>query len=197
MLGKIYNAKSFIVSFLLRSYLHIRFEKISVGKKFRIFGHLHLSLKKNSSVQIGDNLTLKSNTIYNYVGINKPCSIAVRNNAQLTIGNNCGMSGTTIYVANSISIGDYCNFGGNTFIWDTDFHPIDYEERRIHNESKINTAPISIGDDVFVGANSMILKGVTIGDRAVVGAGSVVVKNIPADEIWAGNPAKFIKRLNN
>jgi acetyltransferase-like isoleucine patch superfamily enzyme len=56
--------------------------------------------------------------------------------------------------------------------------------------------PIVIGDDVFIGANSIVLKGVNIGDRSIIGAGSVVSKNIPADEIWAGNPIKFIKRIN-
>ena len=56
--------------------------------------------------------------------------------------------------------------------------------------------PIIVGDDVFVGANSIILKGVIIGARVIIGAGSVVTKNIPSDEIWAGNPAKFIRKVN-
>ncbi len=196
MLGIIYNSKSFFYSAILKFYLKLRFKNVSIGTRFKVFGHLHLSLKKHSIIRIGENLTLKSNTIYNYVGINKPCSIAVGNHAQLIIGNNCGMSGTTIYAAAKITIGDYCNFGGNTFLWDTDFHPIDYKERRIHNVEKIATASISIGNDVFIGANSIILKGVNVGDRAVIGAGSVVVKDVPADEIWAGNPARFIKKIS-
>lgn len=57
------------------------------------------------------------------------------------------------------------------------------------------TAPIVIGDYVFIGARCMILKGVTIGDRSIVAAGSVVTKSIPADELWGGVPAKFIKKL--
>ena len=52
-----------------------------------------------------------------------------------------------------------------------------------------------IGEDVFIGAHSIILKGVTIGARSIVGAGSVVTKDIPADEVWAGNPAKCIRKL--
>ncbi len=130
------------------------------------------------------------------VGINKKVSFGVTKNAELIIGDNCGFSGTSIFAAKSIKIGDYCNFGGNTFIWDTDFHPLDYNDRRTNIIGKINTAPIVIGNDVFVGANSIILKGVTIGDKAIIGAGSVVTKNIPNGEIWAGNPAKFIRKIN-
>jgi acetyltransferase-like isoleucine patch superfamily enzyme len=81
-------------------------------------------------------------------------------------------------------------------IWDTDFHPLDYLARRKHDTSMIKTRPVVIGNDVFIGANSIILKGTTIGDRAIIGAGSVVSGNIPADQIWGGNPAKFIKNIN-
>lgn len=56
------------------------------------------------------------------------------------------------------------------------------------------TGPISIGDDVFIGANCIINKGITIGDRSIVAAGIVVVKSIPEDEICGGNPAKLIKK---
>jgi acetyltransferase-like isoleucine patch superfamily enzyme len=86
---------------------------------------------------------------------------------------------------------------GTFCIWDTDFHPIQFEERRANDITKITSAPIEIADDVFIGANSIILKGVSIGSRAVIGAGSVVTKNIPDDEVWAGNPARFIKKINN
>ena len=53
---------------------------------------------------------------------------------------------------------------------------------------------ISIGNNVFIGMNTIISKPVSIGDGAIVGSGSVVTKDIPAYEIWAGNPAKFIKK---
>jgi acetyltransferase-like isoleucine patch superfamily enzyme len=146
------------------------------------------------TVIFGNNLIFYSNGKHNKMGIYKPCSIYVSPNACLKIGDNTGFSGISIYCANFISIGKYCNFGGNTSIWDTDFHPLNYLERR-ENSDDIITKPIIIGDDVFVGANTIILKGVTIGDRVIIGAGSVVTKDIPADQIWAGNPAKFIRNL--
>ncbi len=55
---------------------------------------------------------------------------------------------------------------------------------------------VTIGDGVFIGINSLIINSVNIGDRAVIGAGSVVNCDIPAGEVWAGNPARFIKKLD-
>lgn len=79
-------------------------------------------------------------------------------------------------------------------IYDNDFHSISYTER-INGDKNIKAAPVIIQDGAFIGAHSIILKGVTIGARSVVGAGSVVAKSIPSDEVWAGNPAKFIRKL--
>jgi acetyltransferase-like isoleucine patch superfamily enzyme len=129
----------------------------------------------------------------NYVGIYKPCTLFVEKHAQLKIGNNTGMSGVSIYCSKNIIIGNYVNIGGNVSIWDTDFHPLDFEARRQHDIEKIMSLPVHINDDVFIGANSIILKGVTIGERSIIGAGSVVTKNVPCDQIWAGNPARFIR----
>ena len=85
--------------------------------------------------------------------------------------------------------------GGNCCLYDTDFHSIDYLERRNKPDKGIKTAQICIGEDVFIGANSMVLKGITIGDRSIVAAGSVVTRDIPADQLWGGNPAKKIRDL--
>ncbi|WP_052483711.1 DapH/DapD/GlmU-related protein [Flavobacterium sp. MEB061] len=169
------------------------YPQVKWGKNIRLNGSPIFRL--SGDVEFGNDLIFTSHTRYNMVGICKPCSICVLSNASLKIGNNSGFSGVSIYSANSISIGAYCNFGGNTSIWDTDFHPIDFNMRKDDNASVL-TNPIVIGDNVFVGANTIILKGVSIGDRSIIGAGSVVTKNVPADQIWAGNPAKFIRNLS-
>lgn len=155
-------------------------------------GRLYMS--NQGKITIGDKAIFNSRKDSNWAGINKPCSIGVAKGGILTIGNHCGFSGVSIFCSQRITIGNYVNCGVNVFIWDTDFHPLHFEERRIHDVTKISAAPVLIGDDVFIGANCTILKGVTIGERAVIGAGSVVTRDIPADEIWAGNPAKFIRR---
>jgi acetyltransferase-like isoleucine patch superfamily enzyme len=154
-----------------------------------------LVIHNSGTCRFGENLTFRGSLTSNMVGLYKPCTIAVKIGSILSIDDNSGFSGVSIYCSNSITIGKYVNCGGNVSIWDTDFHPLNYEARRVHDVSQIATAPVIIEDDVFIGANSIILKGVTIGKRAVIGAGSVVTKNIPADEIWAGNPARFIKRV--
>ncbi len=83
--------------------------------------------------------------------------------------------------------------GGGTCIYDTDFHPLTTADRLNDNDEKIVSAAVIIEQNVFIGANCTILKGVTIGKNSIVGACSVVAKKIPPNEIWAGNPAKFIK----
>jgi acetyltransferase-like isoleucine patch superfamily enzyme len=145
-------------------------------------------------IQLGNKVTFNCAPWSNMVGLYKQCTLCVRPNAQLTIVDFSGFSGVAIYCAKEINIGKHVNCGGNVSIWDTDFHPLDYMDRRVHDVSKIGSATITIGDDVFIGANSIVLKGVTIGDRAIIGAGSIVTRNIPNDEIWAGNPAKFIRK---
>ena len=117
-------------------------------------------------------------------------------NAKLTIGEDVGFSNSTICCREEITIGDHTIIGGNSKIWDTDFHPISIEQRKIDIDSNAKTSPIYIGKYVFIGADVTIMKGVSIGDFAVIGAGSVVRSNIPDNEVWAGNPAGFVKKLS-
>jgi acetyltransferase-like isoleucine patch superfamily enzyme len=168
-----------------------------VGKNFVANGFISVRLSKESNLVIAHDVKFNNRIFDNYVGLNKRSTIAVVNKAKLTIGHNTGFSNVSIYCSDEINIGSYCNFGGNCFIWDTDFHEIDYLERRKNlNSSSIKTSPINIGDDVFIGANCIILKGVRIGSRSIIGAGSVVSRSIPQDEIWAGNPIRFIRKIN-
>ncbi|MDZ4200271.1 MAG: acyltransferase, partial [Kiritimatiellia bacterium] len=95
---------------------------------------------------------------------------------------------------NRITIGNHVRLGGNVRIFDHDFHSLDPEKRQGGEDfTDVQTAPVTIGNDVFIGANALILKGVTLGDRAIIGAGSVVTCRVPAGEIWAGNPARKIQ----
>jgi acetyltransferase-like isoleucine patch superfamily enzyme len=81
---------------------------------------------------------------------------------------------------------------------DSNFHALDYNARRInHGVAMAKSSPIYIGNDVFIGAKTIICKGVNIGDRAIIAAGSVVVKSVPDDEVWGGNPAMFIRKIAN
>lgn len=108
------------------------------------------------------------------------------------------MNGVMIYCSKKVVIDNHVKIGGGTRISDSNHHSLDYKIRRTSKDSKqAKSSPIIIGDDVFIGANYYIGKGVTIGARSIVTAGSVVVKSVPADEIWGGNPAIFIKKITN
>lgn len=88
-------------------------------------------------------------------------------------------------------------FGDNVFIapncgFYTAGHPLNYEQR---NQGLEYAKPITIGNNVWIGGNVVVLPGVTIGDNVVIGAGSVVTKNIPSNVVAVGNPCKVIKEL--
>lgn len=164
----------------------------TIYKSFPIING-RIVIRNKGTLQLGESVKFNCSLKSNLVGLTKTCTLAVSRNAYLEIGDYSGLSGISIFCSKKIILGKYVNAGGNVSIWDTDFHPLDFEARRIHDNSKIASAPIHIEDDVFIGANSIILKGVTIGARSIIGAGSIVTRSIPSDQIWAGNPARFIK----
>ena len=145
---------------------------------------------------MGKDFLVNSNRFANIIGSGSSSSIMIGKNARLTIGEDVGFSNSTICCRQEITIGNHTIIGGNCKIWDTDFHPTSIEQRKIDINSSARTSPIHIGEYVFVGADSTIMKGVTIGNFAVIGAGSVVRTDIPENEVWAGNPAVFIKKLS-
>lgn len=142
-----------------------------------------------------------NNCIINNYGIDifPKSSIVVARNAVFKIGNNVGISQSSIYCTNCIEIGDYVNIGAGCLLIDSNFHSTDWSVRRdrLNEKEHINSAPIVIGNDVFIGTRSIICKGVNIGNRSIIAAGSVVVRDIPADCIAGGNPCKIIKQLKN
>lgn len=130
-----------------------------------------------------------------------------RANGRIEIGSNCYIGDhTRLWAADSIRIGNHVLVAHNVNIFDNDTHPTDYQERRDDAEniifygkrldySSLHCSPVEIGDDVWIGCNSIILKGVTIGNGVIVAAGSVVTKDVPDNVMVAGNPAKVVKSL--
>jgi acetyltransferase-like isoleucine patch superfamily enzyme len=111
------------------------------------------------------------------------------------VGDNCGFSGTTLVADERIELGDRVQIGSNVSVVDTDFHPLTPEDRaRDFNAG--TAAPIVIEDKVFVGMDSLILKGVTVGEGSVVGAGSVVSQDVPPRTVVVGNPATVVRELD-
>lgn len=153
--------------------------------------------EKNGRLVIGKNFKCNNKVTSNSIGLIQPCVFNIATTgAEIKIGENVGISGSTINATKCITIGNNVLIGSGCIITDTDSHPINWQDRVNNENNNTKSLPIVIEDNVFIGARSIILKGVTIGKNSVIGAGSVVTKSIPANCIAGGNPAKVIKYLN-
>ncbi len=175
------------------TYLFAKIYGIELGKSALFFRFSTFFMHEKSRIVIGDNCQFRSGATSNLIGINHRCILSThRAGAVLKIGNGSGLSGTTIGCATSIELGEQVMVGANSVITDFDWHSLDPYHR---NDGEILSRPIYIGDRVWIGANCIVLKGVTIGENTIVGAGSVVSSSLPANMICAGNPCKPIKPL--
>lgn len=118
---------------------------------------------------------------------------------EVVIGNHTFIGHYCVFAASkSIRVGNDVLIAGGVHISDYDGHPMDAERRRAGDPSPEEAIrAVVIGNDVWIGTNATILKGVHIGDRSVVGAGAVVTRDVPPDCVVAGNPARVVKRLEN
>lgn len=160
------------------------------GKNLKVCGKVYFRPGSIHAISLGHNVRLTARFLTNSVGLSNPIMIECIKNGQITIGNNTGFSSVIISSRNLITIGNNVNVGGNVRIFDHDFHSIDYRIRQNGNENNnIKSAPVVIEDDVFIGTNCIILKGVSIGARSIIAAGTVIAKkNIPPDSFVYGNP---------
>lgn len=163
-----------------------------VGSGLDVSGQLRC--RNFGSLCIGSGVKINSGSDRNFVGGNLLTALYVGYGGSLVIKDGVGISGTTICANQSVTIGRNTLLGGGCDIYDTDFHELNPAER-LARSGRVKSAPVYIGENVFIGAHSVILKGVTIGDCSIVGAGSVVARDIPPYEIWAGNPARRIKSV--
>jgi acetyltransferase-like isoleucine patch superfamily enzyme len=152
------------------------------------FGRARFFRHPRSRISIGYNSTFRSSSVSNMIGVNRPCILStLKEGAVIDIGSNCGFSGTVIGCALSIAIGKGVRCGANTLITDTDWHTDDPRSSP--------DAPVIIGENVWLGANVTILKGVTIGENTFIAAGSLVTNSLPSKVIAAGSPARVIRPI--
>lgn len=168
------------------------------GKNLCVRGNIYIFKHYESGkIIIGDNVTINSASWANPIGVGDRTYFQLLNDAMVKIGNNCGISNAAFTCASEIVLEDNVLVGSGCRLYDTDFHALDYSERIKGNYpgAPIKTKPIYIGEGAFIGAGTYILKGVNIGKHSIIGAGSVVTKSIPENEIWAGNPARFVRKI--
>ena len=182
--------------------LYFKLIGIQYGRNMRVFDKVYITGR--GSISIGDDFVMSSGSGLNFSGKNIQSVLYTATRGRIEIGNNVGMSSPSISARQLVSIGNHVNIGGDCIIMDNDAHRSYYLYRRNGFQKIIDTktieplpiSPVIIEDDVWIGARCIILKGVHIGARSIIAAGSIVVKDIPADEIWGGNPAHFIKKMS-
>lgn len=173
----------------------LQFKLLSVSFVEYPIIHGKLMIGGRGQLVMGEKVTINSSARSNPVGGKNRTSIHITSKAKIIIGNNVGISNSLLYAWDLIVIEDDVMIGGGCQIYDTDFHSIQYQDRILKGDNKVKTAPVTIKKGAFIGTSSIVLKGVTIGEKSIVAAGSVVTKSVPDEEIWGGNPAKFIRKL--
>lgn len=187
----------------------VRLSSTVVGKrKLRLLGAEYeeglvfygvpiISIERGSRIRIGRRTVLCSRSPYTALGVAHPVVLrTLRPGAELLIGEDVGLSGATICAAERVVIGSETMLGAGVTIADTDFHPLSPDNRRYNRDSsRVRTAEVVVGTNVFIGTNAVVLKGASIGNNSVIGAGSVVTGAIPDNVIAAGNPCRVLKRI--
>ena len=182
---------------VIRTRIIFYLNNIQYGSGMNGSGVPVVDINEGCTMRIGSAFSFNSGRHYNRIGRQQPCFFIADLGGTIQIGNRVGMSGTALICHNAITIGDDVTIGGNTVIYDTNFHSLDPGQRANFQDNHLaKTAPVIIQDRVFIGSHVTILKGVTIGENAVIAAGAVVTKNVPANQIWGGNPAQLIRLLD-
>ena len=178
--------------------LLVRLLVLSLHRKgLRIHDHVSfaglpiITLAPDSRILISEGCRLISRSQTTALGVAHPIILrTLRRGAEIQLGRGVRASGLTVCAGRRVRIGDRCVIGSNTTITDTDFHSLDPVVRAgPQDATSAECRPVEIGADVFIGAGSYILKGVTIEAEAVIGAGSVVTRNVGRGMVVAGNPA--------
>ncbi len=192
-----WRASNRIASWAVLPIVRIQFalNGIAWGKGWGFYGVPIIQKHRLSSMSFGDGLQLRSSPTSNPLGICHPVFLTTLHaGASLSVGARFAMSGGSLCAAQCIQIGSDVSIGANSLVIDTDFHPLSAEMRAVDPQGG-KSRPIFIADGAFIGANCIVLKGVTIGCGSVIGAGSVVTKSVPPGVVAAGNPARVIKQI--
>ncbi|MFA5139951.1 MAG: acyltransferase [Elusimicrobiota bacterium] len=148
---------------------------VVVGGRITVNGRLYIH--NRGKLMIGKGVKINSGARYSPIGGQTQTRLIVLPGATLCIGNHVGISNSTIVAQTSVEIGDGAMIGGSCNIWDTDFHSLDSDVRGTPDDHA-KTSPVHVGERAFIGAHSIILKGVSIGKASIVGAGSIVRRSV-------------------
>ena len=162
------------------------------GKAYLNFGVLMLGMKRKDQIVLGKNVDLYG-------------CLSVGEKGKIIIGDYTGMGRRAVVQAlDRVEIGKFGFIASDVLINDSNHHSIYAKDRMLDAirpeigifSEKVVTKPIKIGSHVWIGRRAIIFKGVTIGDRSVIGAGAMVTHDVPPDVVFAGNPAKVVKHID-
>jgi acetyltransferase-like isoleucine patch superfamily enzyme len=179
-----------------RFYQHIygRVAGLQITGLVYFHGRPLIEIRNGGQIFLEDGVTINSSNRGYHLNLHSPVKLyADRPGATIRIGTGSRIHGTCIHAYQSITIGQRCLIAANCQIIDGSGHDLSFDDVTQRIFTTGDSSPIVIQDNVWIGANSLILPGVTIGQGSVIGAGSVVTKTIPSMVIAAGNPAKVIR----
>lgn len=195
----------FVVSHAIKSFkamnttfcsrLLAKWWNINLGRNCRFIGIPYFHKHPTGTIVIGESCLFRSSEWSNSIGLNRRCFISSGSDAEMVIGRQSGFSATIISASVSIRIGDYVICGANCTICDNDRHPISISKNRAQLPGE--SAPVVIEDNVFLGMNTVVLKGVKIGYGTVVASNSVVVSSLPERVLAGGCPARIIRNISD
>lgn len=178
----------------------LRLAGVSIGDGVRVYGRTRISRFPGSTIELGDGVILNSSNRRNTLEARGPVVFKTLSpRAKISVGRNAGFTSATVSSAVDVTIGDRVLIGAGTLITDSDHHivepPAGQHRRFLGLPQAKDGDRVLIGNDVFLGARTIILKGSTIGSGSVIGAGSVVSGDIPSMVIAAGNPCRVIRQI--
>jgi acetyltransferase-like isoleucine patch superfamily enzyme len=180
---------------ILRDRIYCCMRGLAYQQGLRFYGLPKVRVRDRGSIRFGKSFRAISVWRKNSIGVFQPVILkTIRKGAVIQIGDRVGISGSTLSANSHIEIGSDVLIGSGCLITDSDAHPVSYQDRL--QEKDADTAPVIIEEGVFIGARSIILKGVTIGRGSVVGAGSVISRDVPPGVVVAGNPARVVKDIS-
>lgn len=150
----------------------------TVGHGFYVTGH-GARISTEGGISLGNDVHLRATL--------EPVRLRTVGAGKIIVGNNVFMNtGVRVYAEDLVEIGSDVRIGDASVICDTPFHAV-------HEGGPNGPRPIRLGRNVWLGRNVIVLPGVTIGDHSVVASGAVVFQDIPAKQVWRGNPAVYVK----
>ena len=157
-------------------------------------GFPYIKIQNNGKLSLGGIITMVNTAKASTLGNPRRCKFLVFPDAVLSFKGKCYMSNTVIVATKRIIIGNNVMIGAGTTIVDSDFHSFDFNEWGTwRDQANMKREEVVIGDNVFIGTESLILKGVHVGDGCIIGARTVVTKDLPSYSVAVGNPCRVIK----